>query len=76
MFLHTQRLQANLTSLEVTYMILYLVRHFDIISYFGCIVYCSQCKYYADLSKAIYSSIKDKINDLTDNDDYEFGDLR
>ena len=29
-----------------------------------------------DLSKAIDSSIKDKINDLTGNDDYEFGDLR
>ena len=32
--------------------------------------------YYTDLSRAIDSSVKDKINDLTGNDDYEFGDLR
>jgi hypothetical protein len=30
----------------------------------------------ADLSRAIDSSVKEKINDLTGNDDYEFGDLR
>lgn len=31
--------------------------------------------YITDLSRAIDSSIKDKINDLTGNDEYEFGDL-
>ena len=29
----------------------------------------------ADLSRTVDSSIKDKINDLTGNEDYEFGDL-
>jgi hypothetical protein len=32
--------------------------------------------YCADLSRAIDSSVKDKVKDLTGNDDYEFGDLR
>lgn len=31
--------------------------------------------YITDLSRTIDSSIKDKINDLTGNDEYEFGDL-
>ncbi|KAL7534303.1 hypothetical protein ACHAXR_005778 [Thalassiosira sp. AJA248-18] len=30
---------------------------------------------FGDLSRAIDSSIKDKVNDFTGNDDYEFGDL-
>lgn len=32
--------------------------------------------YFTDLSRAIDSSVKDKVKDLTGNDDYEFGDLR
>ena len=32
--------------------------------------------YCADLSRAIDSSVKDKVKDLTGNDDYEIGDLR
>ena len=34
------------------------------------------CATSTDLSRAIDSSVKEKINDLTGNDDYEFGDLR
>jgi hypothetical protein len=29
-----------------------------------------------DLSRAIDASVKDKVKDLTGNEDYEFGDLR
>ena len=36
---------------------------------------CS-ARHRADLSRAIDASIKGKVNDLTGNEEYEFGDLR
>jgi hypothetical protein len=42
-----------------------------------CLTSCiSHRCYCTDLSRAIDSSVKDKVKDITGNDDYEFGDLR
>jgi hypothetical protein len=38
--------------------------------------YLSHPCYCGDLSRAIDSSVKDKVKDIAGNDDYEFGDLR